>query len=159
MKTPPINNAQQLAYVLADTLLAVVIAAVIIVAATHFFSQASFNSKVSKAMQQIQSLSDASYEWLQIKRQADFSGVSLAELQKNGLINCKTTPCTLTNPWGGSLSVTNPTQTNNSGHVAINLATIPLKACNNLSKRLQKTKHSLSPCGTTDPVAEFTVVI
>src|SRR5438128_10458685 len=99
-------------------------------------------------MKQIQLITKASYEWLQVQKQSDFSnnygGVTLSfnQLIKAGLISNTNTHTK--NPWGGSIIVM---PGDDPSHVKILLSKLPGRDCKNLAKRLETiNKMNTSQC-------------
>jgi len=147
----------QKGYVLVDVMLAIVVAAMVIVIPVWYFRTATFNTQVSQAIAQINQLSQASYQWIQMVRQPNFAGISVDVLYQAGLISCKTNnPCTLQNPWGGAVLIYDTTIL---GHVQFDYRRIPLPACNALTNRLKNIAVYTSGCGSAATVADFYIVI
>jgi Tfp pilus assembly major pilin PilA len=109
---------------LLETMLAIAIAAVIMVASVHFYWVAKARSTVLQATSQIQRLVRAAEEWETAERLpylSSESGELIAELVKAGLLKAQDEA----NPWGGSVSVTG----DSDGRVVVHLDGIPKNSC------------------------------
>lgn len=134
---------------LLEMLLVITIGAAIIMASVRYFQITSRNVRVTQAIQQIQRLTQASYEWLQGQKQDDFSGtnfgtaISMKQLMRAGLI--KNTKSNKKDPWAGDIKIapgSDPTR------VKITLAGVPQKDCKNLARRLDPiSKITMPKCG------------
>lgn len=129
-----------------EMLLVITIGAAIIVASIRYFGVTSRNLRVTHAIQQIQILTKASYEWLQAQKQDDFSSadggipVSLHALMNAGLIQNKDK--NKKDPWAGAIKVqpgSDPTR------VKITLSGLPQKDCKNLAERLDTVSQITMP--------------
>lgn len=124
---------------LLEVLLALLIIGSIITASVQYFALASRQSKVLQAIHQIEQLTSASYEWLNLQRQADFSGtpngvaISVDILQQANLIN------QVTNPWGGKVRLA---PASDPLHIAIEFDNIPAKDCHSLEQQLKSANLS-----------------
>lgn len=119
---------------LLEVILAITIGVVIITYSIRYFMTVEFNYKVERTIKQIQVLAKASYQWLQMQRQADFGSGSTAidnsKLQAVGLI----TKADLVDPWGGTI-VLQPGE--NPQYIKITLSGIPKSSCLNLWQKMR----------------------
>jgi type II secretory pathway pseudopilin PulG len=131
---------------LLETLLALAIGAAIILAAVRYFSITHRSLNVTHAIQQIQSLDKASYEWLSAQKQENFGDtdggekVSMQALTDAGLVEDKDSATK--DPWGKDISITPGSDAEN---VKITLPNVPAKSCKNLSRRLENISKSKKP--------------
>lgn len=131
---------------LMEMLLVLAIGAAIIMAAVRYFGITNRNVRVTHAMQQIQILTKASYEWLQAQKQDDFSSansgilISMHQLIDAGLI--KDSDTNTMDPWAGAITIqpgSDPTR------VKITLARVPQKDCKNLARHLDEISQITMP--------------
>jgi type II secretory pathway pseudopilin PulG len=146
---------KQRGFSLAEALLVVVIGATIIAMTIRLLTQNTFTSKIAQVDATIQTLTNASYTWLQAQNQLDFNGgaacassgganeINMQKLYDAGLItfNCPTTGVCSVNPWGGTVRVehySNPytPSTCDSQYVMITYTNVPLLACRSLVNRM-----------------------
>ena len=127
---------------LLEIILALAVIGVICVIAVRYFFIASNNLRVTRAVAQIQQLSKASYEWLQVKEQADFgaedSAISVDHLWDAGLITAQDKK----DPWGGKVRVA---PGSNPVDLAITLTHVPEKACLALRQKMKKIAREQTP--------------
>lgn len=136
---------------LVEILLVIAIGAAVIMAAVRYFGLTSRNVRVAHAIQQIQTITKASYEWLQGQKQDDFSSanggvaISMQQLINAGLI--KDTASNTKDPWAGSITIE---PGSDPSRIKISLANVPKKACKNLARRLDTvSKITMPNCGGT----------
>lgn len=116
-----------------------IMAVILMMVATYYFSQNKLYLETSKAATQIQQLANISYEWQAAQSKADFSDISLSALKTAGLLT--TSMDVQINPWGGTIDVT---PSSDPRYVAIVLYRIPNNACTNLRTRMMNTAHTQS---------------
>ncbi len=128
---------------LIEILLVIVVAASIIIASLLYYTHTLLHQHVSQAINQLQMISQASYEWLQLpdengNSKADFSSfqneTGLEQLSALNLISCIQKSCEK-NPWGGELIVT--ADSNTPQYVKVILTQISDKGCLNLLSHMQ----------------------
>lgn len=136
---------------LLESLLAIIIIASISMMAVRYYLITIQNNRINQAINQISRLTKASYEWLQVQHQADFSGtpsgtaISLDELLNDQLITNQTDT---TDPWGGKISLS---PGSDPSYIAISLENLPQKACKNISQQLKSINHltNLGSCSNS----------
>lgn len=122
---------------LIECLLSLAIIASISLMAVRYYIVTTRDMRVSEAITQIKRITSASYEWLSIQRQNDFSGsdggqtITIQQLVEDKLIN--DTKDTLT-PWGGQVQVA-PAD-DDSKYIKITFNNVPQQACHNLAQQL-----------------------
>lgn len=86
-----------------EVILEITISGLIITFSIRYFMMVELNYKVERTIKQIQILSQESYQWLQMQRQADFGSETTAidnpKFQAVDLI----TRADLIDPWGGKI--------------------------------------------------------
>lgn len=123
---------------LLEALLALVIAAIVITMSVRYFTVTRRDMRVTHAVNQIRILTRASYAWLNVEKQANFSSnpsgnnINLQSLIADGLIQTDKQG-NYWNPWGGNVLVA---PGRDPSYVSITLQNIPLKACMNLAQQL-----------------------
>lgn len=137
---------------LLEVLLVLTVAAAIVAGAITYFSQTLRSNKVAQAVNLIQQINKAGYEWLQIpdsslssgNYQTDFTnlanstdGNGLYAFQSLGLMGCENNSC-FTNPWNGKTSVTTGAP---AKYMLIILTNIPDTDC----KNLQEVMRNIAP--------------
>ena len=135
---------------LLEILLVLVIGSAIIVAAVRYFVVADRGVKVTHAIDQIKSISKASYQWLNEQKQQNFqysdgagTQITMSALTGAGLLSPK---AFAHNPWGGEITIAPGT---NPSYIQITFNNLPADACKNLEQRLSGTAHSTSSsCGS-----------
>ncbi len=127
---------------LLELMLSLLVIAALIFLVTRYFTTTSENLKVSQAEEIINTLSKASYHYLE--GQPNFKNISLTQLVQLGLI-----PNTFadTNPWRGAIDI-KPSSDN--ANVVITLTGLPAASCNNLKEKLQKQGTNLQCSGQTE---------
>ena len=131
---------------LLETLLVLTIAAAIILVAVRYFSVTHRDLNVTHAIQQVQSLTKASYEWLEAQKQENFSdnngatAISMQALIDAGLI--KNTDRDTKDPWGEAIRLDPGTDPN---RVKITMPNVPQYACRNLARRLENVSQIKMP--------------
>lgn len=135
---------------LLETLLVLAIGGAIIMVAVRYFSVTHRSLNVTHAIQQIQTLTKSSYEWLEAQKQEDFSGdaggtaISLQELINAGLVN--DTDAETKDPWGKTMTILPGSDPN---RIKITLPDVPNQACKNLARRLENVSKTTKPtCGS-----------
>lgn len=133
---------------LLEILLVLTIAAVIISCAIAYFGRAMSANKVSQAVDLIQQINKAGYEWLQIpdsnnQYQQDFTHLNknnngLNNLIDLNLISCANKSC-FTNAWGGSVTVL---PSNPAKYMLIQLDNLSMGDCANLIQAMQNIAPS-----------------
>jgi hypothetical protein len=113
---------------------------------TRYFTTTSENLKVSQSQEIINTLTRASYHFLE--GQPDFKNISLSQLVQLGLIP-NTFLLANANPWRGSIDV-KPSSDNSK--VVIILSRIPTTSCNNLIEKMRKLGTDLQCSGQGDSV-------
>lgn len=144
---------------LLECLLAITLIASITMLAVRYYIITLRNTHVSQAIAQVNRLTSASYEWLRIQNQSDFSGedtgtsITIQLLLDAELIKPNTDTI---DPWGGAITIT-PGITDPS-YVAITLSNIPQQDCLNLTQQLQYINHSqtTNTCGAASTANQFT---
>lgn len=144
---------------LLECLLAITLIATITLMAVRYYIITLRNTHVSQAISQVNRLTSASYEWLRLQNQSDFSGEDTGEaittqtLLQAELIQPNTDTI---DPWGGAITIS-PGITDPS-YVAITLTNIPQKDCYNLTQQLQYINHSqtTNTCGNEAATNQFT---
>lgn len=122
---------------LIECLLSLAVIASISLMAVRYYMITTRDMRVSSAISQVKRLTNASYEWLQAQKQADFSGegggtaISLNELTRDQLVDPKVDTL---NPWGGSITVA---AGSDASYVKISLQNLPPLACKNLTQQLR----------------------
>jgi hypothetical protein len=134
---------------LLEILLVIIVGASIITLAVIYFSEASLSVDVTHAMDQIKKTTQASYRWLEMQSQENFSenpngqAISIDKLIASGLLeNIKADTI---DPWGGKIIVE---PGSNPNLVRIILTDVPQAACLNLEHRLHEIDklHLLGMC-------------
>jgi prepilin-type N-terminal cleavage/methylation domain-containing protein len=133
---------KQKGFSLLEIMLVLAITATVLVLGIRYFQINLQNLKVEHAVEQINALTNSSYEWLTAQKQEDFSGssqnaISLAKLSAAGLI--PNGNLYQKNPWGGNNSVA-PGQDPN--YVKISFTQLTKHNCFNLLRQLQNLAHS-----------------
>lgn len=152
------TNKKNLGISLLECLLAITLIASITMMAVRYYMITLRSMHVSQAIAQVNRLTGASYEWLRLQNQTDFSGedtgeaISIQLLLNAELIHLNTDTI---DPWGGNITIT-PGLTDTS-YVAITLPNIPQKDCLNLTQQLQYINHNQTANSCTDPASnQFT---
>ena|SRR3990167_9503787 len=133
---------------LLEVVLVLAVVASILLLTVRYFMMTSSHENVNRAMTQIQTLTKASYEWLQIQRQADFASgnaIDITQLQQAGLISA----VDRVDPWGGNIVIS---PADDANYVRINMADVPQKACKNLRQRMNAIAHAQSACAGEDNI-------
>lgn len=123
---------------LLECLLSIIIIASISMMAVRYYIITMRDMRVSHTISQIKRLTDASYEWLQMQKQADFSGnnggqaISIQQLVKDQLLKNQNDTIT---PWGGAITIS--AAGDNPSFIKITLSNIPQLACRNLARQLE----------------------
>lgn len=118
-----------------------IMAVIFAMVANYYYSQNKRYLEVGKAATQLQQLASVSYEWQTAQAQSDFSGLSLAVLQKAGLLDANDNYSQI-DPWGGAITLTADKQ--DAHYISITLPKIPNYACTNLRSRMANVAHSQS---------------
>ncbi len=145
---------------LLECLLSIIVIASISTMAVRYYMITIRDMRVSHAISQIKRITDASYEWLQMQKQADFSATSngvminLQALVSNELL---TDPHDTVAPWGGKIDVA---PGDNPSYIKIILNDIPQLACRNLTQQLlyinkDKTDNVCSDAKNNTFIGEF----
>jgi type II secretory pathway pseudopilin PulG len=136
-------------YSLLELILVLSIAGIIIAVSLRFFNTASNNAKVSAAIHQIKTLTQASYNWLNLQSQKDFSNsepagggtrgdaITIDQLISTNLLNTQDKK----NPWGGAVTLAPGSDTN---HVRITLNDLNKRACQQLIAAMNNKAFSES---------------
>ncbi len=141
MKNPYLRNT---GISLLEVLLSLTIIASITTMAVRYFTVSTLEMRVSHAILQLKQLTDASYEWLQLQKQNNFSSTpSGTSISMEALLKNQLTQATIDtiNPWGGNITVEPGDDTS---YVKITLENIPQKACLNINQQLKSINHSAS---------------
>ncbi len=131
---------------LLEMLLVLAIGAAIIMMAVRYFSVTRRDLTVTHAIRQIQTLTKASYEWLQAQKQANFSNnnggekIDLKDLITAELI--ENTDRDTKDPWNKTIIIA---PGNNPNNVKITLPNVPKKSCKNLARRLNGVNKTDMP--------------
>lgn len=123
---------------LLEILLVLATIGVVLILTLRYFTLTTQNENISQTVNQIQSLTKASYQWLQIQRQADFSSsnaIDINKLQQAQLIDGIETK----DAWGGDVTLA-PSADGNYVHIALDQ--IPEKACRNLRQKMKTIAHA-----------------
>lgn len=146
------------AFTLLEMLLVLMIAAAILVMATRYFTISMRNMHVTQAISDIQSITKASYEWLQTQKQENFSdtpngvAIDMQQLIEFKLIqpNDSKHPLSYYDPWGGEVEI-GPGK-NNASRIYILMKNVPKMACLNLVRKTQSLmdQNSLHPACDKD---------
>jgi len=135
---------------LLETLLVLSIGAAIILVAVRYFAVTHRSLNVTHAVQQIQSLTKASYEWLETQKQENFGNedhgtlISMQALIDAGLID--NTHSDTKDPWGKDIRIEPGTD---PSRVKITMPNIPELPCKNLARRLENVSRIVRPsCGS-----------
>jgi len=123
---------------LLECLLSLAIIASITAMTVRYYVITTRDSRVSHAISQIKRITSASYEWLSLQRQADFSNADGGQtITKEQLVNDQLLPNSndTMNPWGGAIQVSSGTD--DAKYVKITLNNIPQLACRNLTQQLK----------------------
>lgn len=118
---------------LLEVVLVLAIIGLILTLTVRYFNVASTSEQVNQAMTEIQTITKASYQWLQVQRQADFASgnpIDINKLQQAGLIDATQ----ITDPWGGAITVEPGTSDSNLVHIS--LPNVSEKICKNLKTRM-----------------------
>jgi type II secretory pathway pseudopilin PulG len=132
---------------LLETLLVLVVAAVIVTGSVMYYSHAVATSRVAQASTLIQQINKAGYEWLQIPNSTlnpstlypkDFSSLAnvdngLTYFNDAKLLPCENNSC-FTNPWGGTVTAT--VTANYPQYMLIVLTKLPDSDCALLRQQL-----------------------
>lgn len=122
---------------LLECLLSIAIIASISLMAVRYYMVTTRDMRVSNAISQVKRITNASYEWLQIQKQANFSDssggimISLNALIDDQLLNPNHDTL---DPWGGTITVAPSTDTS---FVKITLNKLPPLACKNITQQLR----------------------
>lgn len=122
---------------LLECLLSLAVIASISLMAVRYYIVTTRDMRVSNAISQIKKITNASYEWLQTQKQANFSGtdggtaISLNALISDQLLDPRHDTFS---PWGGTISV-GPSA--DPSYVRITLTNLPPLACKNLTQQLR----------------------
>lgn len=127
---------------LLEVLLVLAVAGIIIAVSVRYFQTAEFHNRVATAIRQINTITKASYTWLQEQNQPNFNNtnepggsgaiaISIQELIDNNLIDESTS----ISPWDGQITVgpgTNPSQ------VRISIPGLDIASCKQLVLAMQR---------------------
>jgi hypothetical protein len=131
---------------LLEMLLVITIGAAIIMTSVRYFSVTSRSLRVTHAIKQIKTLTQISYQWLEIQKQDGFGtedggdAITLQALVDSGLL--QDTDRNTKDPWAGQISLepgSDPTR------VKITLAKVPQKACKYLARQLDDISSTSTP--------------
>ena len=144
---------------LLECLLAITLIAAISTMAVRYYIITLRSTHVSQAIAQVNRLTSASYEWLRLQNQANFSDedtgqdISIQALLQAELIQPNTDTI---DPWGGAITLS-PGITDPS-YVAITLAQLPKPDCLNLQQQLSYINHSTieNSCSSLTATNTFT---
>jgi len=121
-----------------ETLLVLVLGALIITMAVRYFFISERSMRMEQAVTQIRHLTQASYQWLSQNRVANFGGppgINISSLVKADLIQAKEQ----IDPWGGAVTVE---PGGDNAYVTITLNNLPKLACIQLKHQLQYTSRT-----------------
>jgi type II secretory pathway pseudopilin PulG len=134
---------------LLECLLSIAIIASISMMAVRYYIVTTRDTRVSHAISQVKRITNASYEWLSIQRQSDFSNadggqtITIAQLVQDDLLKDENDTIS---PWGGQIEVA--PGDDDAKYVKITLTEIPQPACRNLTQQLEYiNKDKTNPCG------------
>jgi prepilin-type N-terminal cleavage/methylation domain-containing protein len=136
-------------YSLLEIMLVLVVVALILVVSIRYYGSARNKQQVSAAIAQVKKITNASYQWLSLQNQSDFSAVtspngaagtaiSIALLQSDNLISSLET----TDPWGGAVTVSAGA---NPATVRISMAGLNATNCKQLVLSLNNSTVSQLP--------------
>jgi Tfp pilus assembly protein PilV len=146
---------------LLECLLSIVIIASISMMAVRYYVVTTRDMRVSHAISQVKRITNASYEWLQAQKQADFSGadggevITIQQLVDDQLLKDENDTIA---PWGGMINVA--PGNDNASFVKITLTDVPQLACRNLTQQLnyinkEKTTNTCDDKKNNTFVGEF----
>lgn len=135
---------------LLECLLSIIVIASIAMMAVRYYIVTTRSMHVSQAISQIKRITDASYEWLQMQKQANFSSqgggyaITIQQLINDQLLTAKRDTVT---PWGGTINVA--PAGDNPSFVKITLNNVPQSACRNITQQLKyiNKAQSANACG------------
>lgn len=131
---------------LLEMIIVAAIGITIIFATIRYFNVTRSSVKVSHAIQQIQMLTKASYDWLSQQKQDDFSSanggtpISMQTLIKSQ--ETKKVHQEFKDPWQGDIHVE---PGSDPSHIKITLNNVPKDACQKLSKHLDHSSLITPP--------------
>ena len=134
--------AKQLGNSVLEVLLIITVSLLMVVLAIRYFTVVDFNRRVAQVLSQIDTLSKASYQWLERSGSENFRTIALNKLVQGGYV----TQAEVKSPWGAVFSVK---PASDERHVTIMIDHLPKAACLHLYKYLSDvayTEVSQSAC-------------
>ena len=133
---------------LLELMLALVIIAMIVFTVTRYYSVTEENLKVTQAVEMINNIVKASYQW--VEGQPDFKNISIQALIDAGLIP----DSYKVNPWKGAVTIPGSTL---ASVLTINMYDLPRTSCQNLLEKLKGQSKGIM-CDPTIPGKAILIV-
>lgn len=137
---------------LLELMLALLVVAALLFTTIRYFVSAEKESRVTQAIKQIDTLVQASYDWVQ--GEPSFYKLSIDKLVDSGYLPNGFKTGTK-NPWLGNITIS--ADANNPHRLRISLTSVPHKACINLMEKLRSqvairdNNPNITSCPDGDP--------
>lgn len=127
--------AKQFGNSVLEVLLIITVSMLMVVLAIRYFTVVDFNRRVAQVLSQIDTISKASYQWLDRSGSENFRMIALNKLVQGGYIS----QADVKSPWGAIFSVK---PASDGQHVTIMIDHLPKAACLHLRKYLSDVAYT-----------------
>lgn len=124
---------------LLELMLSLIVIVSLLFLATRYFKTADESLRVSRAESMMNTITAASYKWLEGNPNFATTDFNIQQLVTLSLLPKNYGDGMGINPWGGDISVCDANSSGNTAHVRIILYNIPHKSCRSLKEKIHST--------------------
>jgi type II secretory pathway pseudopilin PulG len=136
-----------------ELMLVIVIITILVLGATRYFIVARDNLKITQALEMMNEVATASFEWVKGSQQG-FSGISIGDLVDKNLLPAKYKNSDKINPWFGSIDLSG-----SDNDLKITMSNIPKdkdeSTCNTLINKIQSSTDIVVTCKNSSLTVTF----